>query len=95
VSTITVSDLKKRSAKQWSKSAKKGELVITSQGQPVAVLLPTNAGSLDATLSTLRSVRALQAQRSLQQAAEQNGTSELSISDIDAEITTARRARRK
>jgi len=43
----------------------------------------------------LRSVRALQAQRSLQQAAEQNGTSELSISDIDAEITTARRARRK
>jgi antitoxin (DNA-binding transcriptional repressor) of toxin-antitoxin stability system len=95
VSTITVSDLKKRSAKQWSKSAKKGELVVTSQGQPVAVLLPTDARSLDATLSTLRSVRALQAQRSLQQAAEENGTSELSIADIEMEISAARRARRK
>jgi prevent-host-death family protein len=95
VSTITVSDLKKRSAKQWSKSAKKGELVVTSQGQPVAVLVPTDARSLGATLSTLRSVRALQAQGLLQEAAKQNGTSELSMEDIDAEISVARRARRK
>ena len=43
----------------------------------------------------LRSVHALQAQTALQQAAVGNGTSGFSMSDIDAEIAAARRARRQ
>jgi len=35
------------------------DVIVTSQGQPVAVLFPINAGNLEPTLSTLRSVRAL------------------------------------
>ena len=95
MSTISVSDLKKKPASQWLKSAGKGDLVITSKGQPVAVLLRIAAASVASTHALLRSVRALQAQAALQQAATANGTAGLSMSDIDAEIAAARRARRR
>jgi antitoxin (DNA-binding transcriptional repressor) of toxin-antitoxin stability system len=77
-------------ADQWLKSVDKDDLIVTSQGQPVAVLLPINAKSLEPTLSALRSIRAVQAQVALQQAADANGTSGLSMNDIDAEISAAR-----
>ncbi len=91
--TISINDLKKQSADQWLKSVDRDDLIVTSQGRPVAVLLPINAKSLEPTLSALRSVRAVQAQIALQQAADANGTSGLSMDDIDAEIRAARQAR--
>ena len=91
--TISINDLKKQSADQWIKSVDKDDLIVTSQGRPVAVLLPINAKSLEPTLSALRSVRAVQAQIALQQAADANGTSGLSMDDIDAEIKAVRQAR--
>ena len=93
--TISVSDLKKKPAKQWLKSASKDDLVITAKGQPVAVLLRIASASVESTRALLRSVRALQAQTVLQQAAVTNGTSNFSMSDIDAEIATTRRSRRR
>ena len=95
MSTISVSDLKKKPASPWLKSAGKTDLIITSKGQPVAVLLRIAAASVESTRSLLRSVRALQAQAALQQAAAANGIDALPMSDIDAEITAARRARRR
>ena len=95
MSMISVSELKKKPASQWLKSAAKGDLIITSQGQPVAVLLRIATASVESTRSLVRSVRALQAQAALQQAAAANGTADLSVSDIDAEIASARRARRR
>lgn len=95
MSTISVSDLKKKPAKQWLKSVGKEDLVVTSKGQPVAVLMRLASASVESTRALLRSVRALQAQSALQQAAAASGTAELSMSDIDAEIAVARRARRR
>jgi len=95
MSTISVTDLKRKPAKQWLKSVGKGELVITSNGQPVALLLGTTGSSMESTRALVRSVRALQAQTALQQAAVTSGTAGLSSADIDAEIAAARRARRR
>jgi PHD/YefM family antitoxin component YafN of YafNO toxin-antitoxin module len=95
MSTITVSDLKKKPAKQWLKSAGKDDLVVTSKGQPVAVLLRIASASVESTRALVRSVRALQAQAALQQAAATTGTANLSMADIDAEIVATRRARRR
>ena len=77
------------------KSVGKHDLVITSNGKPVAVLLRIAATSVESTQALLRSFRALQAQAALHQASEVNGTADLSMSDIDAEIASARRARRR
>lgn len=95
MSTISISDLKKKPAKQWLKSVGKDDLVITSNGQPVAVLMRIVAASVESTRALLRSVRALQAQSALQQAAVASGVSELSMSGVDAEIAASRRARRR
>jgi PHD/YefM family antitoxin component YafN of YafNO toxin-antitoxin module len=95
VSTISVSDLQKKPAKQWLKAAGKDDLVVTSKGQPVAVLLRIASASVESTRALLRSVRALQAQASLQQAAVSSSAAELSMSDIDAEIAASRRARHR
>lgn len=92
---MSVSELKKKPAKQWLKSASKDDLVITSKGQPIAVLLRIASASVESTRALVRSVRALQAQNALQQAAVVNGTSDFSMSDIDAEIAASRRARRR
>lgn len=92
---MSISELKKKPAGAWLKSAGKQDLVITSKGQPVAVLLSIATASLESTHALLRSVRALQAQAALQQAAQANGTVGLSMSDIDAEIASVRRARRR
>ena len=92
MSTVSINELKQQPDEQWLKSADKQDLIVTSQGQPVAVLLPINADSLEPTLSTLRSVRAMLALEALQKAAEANGTGDLSMEEIDAEIDAARRA---
>lgn len=95
MSMISVSDLKKKPAKQWLKSAGQEDLVVTSKGQPVAVLLRIASASVESTRALVRSVRALQAQSALQQAAATSGTANLSMADIDAEIAATRRARRR
>ena len=93
MSTISINELKQQPDEQWLNSADKGDMIVTSQGQPVAVLLPITAESLEPTLSTLRSVRAMVALEALQKAAEANGTAELSMNEIDEEILAARQSR--
>jgi prevent-host-death family protein len=95
VSTISINELKQQPDEQWLKATDKEDLIVTSQGQPVAVLLPINAESLEPTLSKLRSVRSLLALEALQKAAEAKGTCGLSMKEIDAEIAAARQTRRR
>ncbi len=95
MSTINISDLSEQSAAQWLKSPEKGDLIVTSQGKPVAVLLPVGPESLKAVLSALRSARATLALEALQQEAEANGTAGLSDAEIDAEIDAVRNARHR
>ena len=95
MSMISVSELKKKPASQWLKSTAKVDLVVTSKGQPVAVLMHITASSMEATRALLRSAHALQAQATLQHAATANPTDRLSLSDINAEIATTRRLRRR
>jgi antitoxin (DNA-binding transcriptional repressor) of toxin-antitoxin stability system len=95
VSTISINDLKKQPIGQWLQSGSTGDLVVTAQGEPAAVLLPVQAENLESTLSVLRSVRAVQALTALQQTAADNGTCELSKKDTDAEIEAARQNRHR
>jgi antitoxin (DNA-binding transcriptional repressor) of toxin-antitoxin stability system len=95
VSTISVTELKKKPASQWLKSAGKADLIITSKGRPVALLLHVGAASVESARSLFHSIRALQAQAALQEASAANGTARLTMSNIDTEIASARRARRR
>ena len=95
MSTISVTELKRQPVSQWRKSARAGNLVVMSQGEPVALLLAVDDQSLEPTLAALRSVRALRAQAELQRAAEENGRSAFTMTDINAEIEAVRRGHRR
>ena len=95
MSTITINELENKTAREWLKTAARGDLIVTSEGQPVAVIMQLASGSLESAKAFVRSIRALHAQTDLQKFASENGTSDLSETDIDIEISAARRDRRR
>ena len=93
--TLTIRDFRTRPRQVQQALAKEGEAVLTSNGRPVAVMLPVDASSLDETLDTLRRTRALRALRAIRREAKARGLDKLSIAEIDAIIAKARRERRQ
>lgn len=69
------------------------DLVVTSNGKPVGLLVPISEESLEETLLSLRRARAMAAVSRLRQHAAATGLDALSPEDIQAEIDAARRDR--
>jgi len=91
--TLSIRDLRNRPGAVQADLSKKGELLLTSNGRPVALMLPVDGSNLDETLQAIRLARGQLALRALRRQAREHGTSELSQADIDAEIAAARKAR--
>ena len=71
------------------------EIVITSNGKPVAILTPTDDQRLEESLAAIRTARAVQAVASLQRRSRELGTDEITPQAIEDEIRAARRARKR
>jgi prevent-host-death family protein len=67
--------------------------VITSNGEPVGILVRVNE-NFEETINVLRQARAAAAVSRLRRQALESGAGELSPEDIDAEIRKARRGRK-
>lgn len=91
--TLSIRELRNRPGAVQDDLSKKGELLLTSNGRPVAVMLSVDGKSLDETLEVIRQARGQLALRALRRCARERGTSELSKEEIDAEIAAARRFR--
>ena len=91
--TITIRDLRTRPRQVRKSLAREREALLTSNGRPVAVLLPVDAGTVDETLETVRRARGLEALRAIRRASQRRGTSRLPAKDIDAIIARTRRSR--
>ena len=91
---ISIRDLRSRSAAVWNSLNEKQDLVVTSNGKPVAVLSAATASTLDATLSALRQARAQLAVVEMQRRAREAGLDQWSLEQVNAEIQAARRERR-
>ncbi len=92
---LSVRDLRGKSAQVWRELPNEREMVITSNGRPVAMLTSVDETSVEQSLAAWRQVRATQAITSIHQKSMQQGTDNISMDDIDAEIGKARRNRRK
>ena len=92
---ISIRDLRSRSAAVWNSLTEKQDLVVTSNGKPVAVLSAATASTLDATLTALRQARAQLAVINMQRRAQAAGLDQWSLDEINAEINEARRQRRR
>lgn len=91
---VTVRDLRGRPAKVWKDLKSEKDLVLTSNGKPIAILAAVGEESLETTLAALRRDRAVQAVRALQRESAKRGA-KLSASEIDAIIADVRRERRE
>lgn len=80
------------------KLEKQGELVVTVDGEPMAIMLQIPKGSLEDLVMLVSQVRAQLALSGIRQQAEQTGKDQLTdeqIEDIVEEVRSKRRAKRK
>ena len=90
---VSVRELRGKSAAIWKELAEEKDLVVTSNGKPIALLSATSEELLEESLVAVRSARALAAVTAMQQAPLKAGTNRLSLMEIDAEIKTVRKGR--
>lgn len=92
---VSVRELRGQSAAVWKTLAKEKDLIVTSNGKPIALLSAASDENLEESLSALRRARAQAAATAMQQASVRAGTDRLSLQDINAEIDAARRQRNR
>ena len=92
---VTVRDLRGRSAEVWRELAVEHEIVVTSNGKPIAILTSTSEETFEQTIREVRRARAMQAVSSLQQGSLAARRDKISGKEIDAEIAAVRAARRR
>ena len=93
VKIVPIRDLRTHPGQVRESLAGEGEALLTANGQPVAVLLPVDAGTVDETLETVRRARGLEALQAIRHESRSRGTAGMSAEDIDALIARVRRSR--
>lgn len=88
-------DLRIRPGAVWRDLKKEGQIVVTSNGQPVAVMVPVTGASLEETLRNTRGARLMDALRQIQEESVRNGTDKMTMEEIDEIIREARQEAKK
>ena len=91
---IAIKDLKKpRQLKERLRAEK--ELLLTSDGRPVAVLVNVGASEdPEAVIESIRDARSRRALSSVRAAAARSGASKMTLAQVNREIALARKTRR-
>jgi antitoxin (DNA-binding transcriptional repressor) of toxin-antitoxin stability system len=92
---ITVRDLRGRPSEVWSRLSHDKDLILTSNGKPIAILSAVSEETLESSLAALRRARAVAAVEAMQSQSVAAGTDKLSLEEINAEIAATRKARRR
>lgn len=92
---LSVRDLKTKSSQIWKELPGQKEMIITSNGRPIALLSSINENNLEQVLNAFRHARATNTVASIQYESAQKGTDKISMDEIDSEIMTVRAKRKK
>ena len=92
---LSVRDLKTKSSKIWKDLPEQKEMVVTSNGRPIALLSSINGNNLEQVLTAFRRARATNALASIQYNSIQKETDIISMDEINAEIRAIRSKRKK
>lgn len=92
---LSVRDLKTKSSQVWKELPGQKEMIVTSNGRPIALLSSINENNLEQILTAFRRARATNALASIQYESTQKGTDKISMNEINAEIKEARSNRKK
>lgn len=72
-----------------------GRALVTANGKPKAIMIPTSEATLARDLEMLDRVSLAQAVQALRVDSVANGTDRITMEEIDAEIAAARASRRR
>lgn len=92
---ITVRDLRGKPGEVWQKLARERDVILTSNGKPIAILSAVSEDTLEESLAAVRQARAVTAVEKMQVQSVEAGTDKLSLDDIEAEVRAVRKARRR
>ncbi|MFZ0725260.1 MAG: type II toxin-antitoxin system Phd/YefM family antitoxin [Desulfobacterales bacterium] len=92
---LSVRDLKTKSSEIWRDLAAQKEMIVTSNGRPIALLSSIDENNLEPILNAFRRARATDAVASIQYESTQKGTDKISMDEINAEIGAVRSKRGK
>jgi antitoxin (DNA-binding transcriptional repressor) of toxin-antitoxin stability system len=90
---LSVRDLRGNSAKVWKELPAEREMIITSNGRPIAILSAITESNLEESLTAFRQARAVEAVANLQRRSVAHGKDRLTLDVIDAEIKAVRKKR--
>ncbi|TLM72185.1 MAG: type II toxin-antitoxin system prevent-host-death family antitoxin [Actinobacteria bacterium] len=90
---VSVRDLRAKSAEILRELPDEGEVVVTSHGKPVALMIPVDEADLERTLDSWRRGRAMLAIVRTQLDSVARGTDKMTMEEIDALIAEVRRER--
>lgn len=93
--TIASRTLAASPGKVWKDLEREGALVITKDGVPRSIMVPTSDATLLEDVQELVFARARKAVRAIRNSAAASGAAGLPPSEIDREIQAVRRARRQ
>jgi len=92
---LSVRDLRGKAAKIWKELPGEKEMVVTSNGRPIAILSSVGESNVEESLMAFRQARAIAAVAALQRRSVEQGTDRMSPEEIEAEIRTVREKRRR
>lgn len=91
---VTVRDFRIRPGSVWSNLEKNEDVVITSNGKPIAILTGVSDVNFDETMKMLRRAKAEIAVSRIRKASLMKGLSKLSQKEITSVISSVRKGRK-
>lgn len=90
---LSVRDLRGKSAQIWKDLPSEREMIVTSNGRPIAILAAISEANLEESIAAFRQARSIEAVASLQRRSVEQGTDKITMDEIDAEIKAVRKKR--
>lgn len=90
---ISVRELRGKSAEIWRALSQEREMVVTSNGKPLAILSFVDEATLEESLAAIRQARAVAAVTAIQRRSAERDSGTISSKDVESEIGKARQKR--
>lgn len=91
---VTIRDLRNKSAQIREALPREKEMILTSNGNPIAVLSAVSEDTLEESLAAFRRARAMAAVAYLQKRSVELGADRISLEEINREIAAECKSRR-
>lgn len=91
---VSVRDFRSKSGKVWKDLAHEKDLLLTSNGKPIALISSVNEETVEGSLALLRRARATAAVEKIRSRSLATKASKLSLKEINVEIASVRKGRK-